>query len=466
MGPHRSVEKSAPRRIAVVGASLAGLESAKELRRAGFGGELVIIGRERHLPYDRPPLSKELLDGRFGPQQVMLPTDEAVDVEWRLGCTATGLDVRQRTLTIDGGAPEPFDGIILATGAEARRPRFPGEGGGKLHGGELNGGELNGGELNGGKLDGGELDGIHVLRTLDDALALERDLSAAPGRVLVVGAGFIGAEVTSTCRSRGLDVTVVEGLSAPLEGTLGHPVGQVLSQLQRDHGVDLRLGTSVVDVHGARRVEAVQLSDGGRVRADVLVLAIGVTPATGWLEHSGLTIDRGVLCDETCLAAPGIVAAGDVARWPNRRFAEVRRVEHWDNAIRQGRHAARRLLAGDDPAGWAPYDPVPWFWSDQFGSKLQLVGSARGFDELKIVSGSLESRRFVGLYRRDDMLIGAVSVNSAKAFLRYRTLIERRATWSQAVAAERARPTPSGDTRVPPSSTLTTLSTIPKGTRA
>lgn len=441
MGPHPSAEKTGPRRIAVVGASLAGLESAKELRRVGFGGELVIIGRERHLPYDRPPLSKELLDGRFGQQQIMLPTDEAVDAEWRLGGTATGLDVGRRTLTIDGGEPEPFDGIILATGADARRPRFPGEG-------------------------GGELDGIHVLRTLDDALALERDLSAAPGRVLVVGAGFIGAEVASTCRSRGLDVTVVEGLSAPLEGTLGHPVGQVLSQLQRDHGVDLRLGTSVVDVHGARRVEAVQLSDGGRVRADVLVLAIGVTPATGWLEHSGLTIDRGVLCDETCLAAPGIVAAGDVARWPNRRFAEVRRVEHWDNAIRQGRHAARRLLAGADPAGWAPYDPVPWFWSDQFGSKLQLAGSARGFDELRIVSGSLGSRRFVGLYRRDDMLIGAVSVNSAKAFLRYRTLIERSATWSEAVAAERARPTPAGVTRVPPSSTLNTLSTIPKGTRA
>jgi 3-phenylpropionate/trans-cinnamate dioxygenase ferredoxin reductase component len=420
---------------------LAGLESAKELRRVGFGGELVIIGRERHLPYDRPPLSKELLDGRFGQQQIMLPTDEAVDAEWRLGCTATGLDVSKRTLTIDDGEPEPFDGIVLATGADARRSHFLGEG-------------------------GGELEGIHVLRTLDDALALERDLSAAPERVLVVGAGFIGAEVTSTCRSRGLDVTVVEGLSAPLEGTLGHPVGQVLGQLQRDHGVDLRLGVSVVDVHGAQRVEAVQLSDGGRVRADVLVLAIGVTPATAWLEHSGLTIDRGVLCDETCLAAPGIVAAGDVARWPNRRFAEVRRVEHWDNAIRQGRHAARRLLAGDDPAGWAPYDPVPWFWSDQFGSKLQLVGSARGFDELRIVSGSLESQRFVGLYRRDDMLIGAVSVNSVKAFLRYRILIERSATWSEAVAAEGARPTHVGVTRVPPPSSLSTLSTIPKGTRA
>jgi 3-phenylpropionate/trans-cinnamate dioxygenase ferredoxin reductase subunit len=405
-------ERFGPRgrgRIAIVGASLAGLEAAGELRRSGFDGELVIAGRETAMPYDRPPLSKQLLDGRFDVDAVMLPIDEAIQAEWRLGVTATSLDARDRAITFDGGPPEVFDGIVLATGADPRRPQLRGEGAQPLA-------------------------GIHVLRTLDDSLALARDLNRSPGRVVVVGAGFIGAEVASSCRALGLAVTVVEGLSVPMEAALGPAVGAVLAELQRAHGVDLRLGVTLTDVSGSGRVEAVHLSDGVRLDVDVLVLAIGVTPSTGWLEGSGLTIDQGVLCDETCLAAPGIVAAGDIARWPNRRFGELRRIEHWDNAIRQGHSAARRLLMSDDALA-TPYEPVPWFWSDQFGSKLQLVGSAQGFDEFAVVSGSLAARRFVGVYRRGPNLIGAVALDAAKALLPYRRLLEQRASWADALAS-------------------------------
>jgi 3-phenylpropionate/trans-cinnamate dioxygenase ferredoxin reductase subunit len=397
------------RRIAVVGASLAGLEAAVELRRSGFAGELVIAGREAHMPYDRPPLSKEVLTGRMDDMAIRLAVDVRLDAEWRLGVAATSLDADRRAIRFDRGGPEKFDGIVLATGATPRRPRLPGEANRAMA-------------------------GIHVLRTVDDALALRGELQRGPRRVVVVGAGFIGAEVASSCRLLGLDVSVIEGLGAPMESAVGPIVGAVLAELQRDHGVDLRLRTSLSGVSGSDRVEAVRLSDGDVLAADVVMLAIGVTPATDWLAGSGLTVDQGVVCDESCLAAPGIVAAGDVARWPNRRFGEAARVEHWDNAARQGRHAARRLLLGDARAGFEAFEPVPWFWSDQFDSKLQLVGSARNFEEFAVVFGSLESRRFVGAYRRSDRLIGAVALNAGKPLLGYRRLLARGASWAEALS--------------------------------
>jgi 3-phenylpropionate/trans-cinnamate dioxygenase ferredoxin reductase component len=397
------------RRIAVIGASLAGLEAAVELRRSGFAGELVIAGREAHMPYDRPPLSKEVLTGRMDSEAIRLVVDERLDAEWRLGVVATSLDAGRRAIRFDRGGPEKFDGIVLATGATARRPRLPGEG--LL-----------------------AMAGIHVLRTVDDAVALRAELRAGPGRVVVVGAGFIGAEVASSCRLLGLDVSVIEGLGAPMEAAVGPVVGAALAGLQRDHGVDLKLRTSLSGVSGSDRVEAVRLSDGEVLAADVVVLAIGVTPATDWLAGSGLVVDQGVVCDETCLAAPGIVAAGDVARWPDRRFGDVARVEHWDNASRQGRHAARRLLLGDARAGSEAFEPVPWFWSDQFDAKLQLVGSARNFEEFAVVFGSLESRRFVGAYRRSDRLAGAVALNAGKPLLGYRRLLARGASWAEALS--------------------------------
>ncbi|MCW2494499.1 FAD-dependent oxidoreductase [Jatrophihabitans sp.] len=387
-------------RIAVVGASLAGLSAAKGLRSEGFTGDITVIGAEDELPYDRPPLSKRLLAGAVGPEDAMLDLDAAADADWRLGAPATRLDALRRELWV-GGAAERFDGIVIATGAAAIRPALP----------------------------GGDLAGIHVVRTLQDSVGLAADLRAAPGRVVVVGAGFIGAEVASTCRELGLAVTVVEGLAVPMELALGRTVGTAMARVQRDRGVDLRLGSTVIEVRGGPRVEQVVLSDGSVLAADVVVLAVGVRPETQWLEGSGLRLDGGVVCDETGLAAPGIVAAGDVCRWPNRRTGELRRVEHWDNAIRQGRHAARRLLHGPEV-----YAPVPWFWSDQFGVKLQLLGSARDTEEFRIVIGSIEAERFVGLYRRGDRLAAAVSLNSPRPMVACRVLFDRDASWDEAVA--------------------------------
>jgi 3-phenylpropionate/trans-cinnamate dioxygenase ferredoxin reductase subunit len=396
-------------RIAVVGASLAGLEAAAELRRAGFSGELVVLGAEPHMPYDRPPLSKELLAGSFGVEQVALSRGPAVDAVWRLGSPVTRLDAERLTLDVDG-AVEQYDGIVVATGATPVRPRF------SPHGRPVPA-------------------GVHVVRTLDDCLDLAQELHAGPRRLLVVGGGFIGAEVASTACTLGVDVTVVEALSTPMQRALGHEVGQLLGEVQRDHGVDLRTGTTLRNLHGEPRVELAELSDGTRLAVDVVVLAVGVRPATGWLENSGLTLDDGVVCDPTCLAAPGVVAAGDVARWPNERYGEVRRVEHWDNAIRQGKHAARRLLAGDDPAGHAPYAPVPWVWSDQFGSKLQVLGSPAMHDELVLLRDRDSAPRWVALYRRDDRLVGVAALNSAPTAVRARRLLDQGASWSDALAA-------------------------------
>ena len=309
--------------VVVVGASLAGLRATEALRRDGFDGRIVLMGAEPHLPYDRPPLSKQLLAGEWEAQELVLrraPYDE-LEIDLRLGVRATALDAATKVVTLDTGAREElaFDGALLATGATPRTlPDTP------------------------------DLDGIFVLRTVDDALDLRARLDDHP-RVVVVGAGFIGSEVAATCRGRGLQVTVLEALPAPLVRGLGAMLGMVCGELHRDHGVDLRLGVGVAAIEGDGRVERVRLDDGCAVDADVVVVGVGVVPVTDWLEGSGLTLDNGVVCDETLLAAPGIVAAGDVARWPNPMFdGEVMRLEHWTNAAEQGVAAARRLLVPDD----------------------------------------------------------------------------------------------------------------------
>jgi NADPH-dependent 2,4-dienoyl-CoA reductase/sulfur reductase-like enzyme len=271
-----------------------------------------------------------------------------------------------------------------------------------------------------------DLAGLHTLRTLDDCLALRADLEAVPSRVVVVGAGFIGAEVAATARQRGLEVTLLEALPVPLQRVLGDRMGSVCADLHRDQGVDVRLSTGVdAFVDDAKgRVAGVVLSDGTTLEADVVVVGVGVVPNTEWLEGSGLTIDNGVVCDETCLAAPGVVAAGDVARWPNRRFGEVMRVEHWENAQEQGSHAARRLL-GDT----APYEPVPWFWSDQYDRKIQLAGRSGPDDEVRIVDGSIDERRFVAVYGRAGRLVGVLGMNRPRPVIQYRQLIAEGASW-------------------------------------
>ena len=395
--------------VVVVGAALAGLRAAEELRAAGYGGRLVFVGAEDHLPYDRPPLSKEVLAGEWDLGQTALRKQpyEDLDLDWRLGRRAAALDARARTVSLADGERLSFDGAVLATGAVPRTlPGTP------------------------------PLPGIHLLRSLDDCEALRDELARGP-RVVVVGAGFIGAEVAATCRGRGLSVTVLEALPAPMVRGLGPVLGDALGRLHRDHGVDLRLGVGVAGFEGGDRVEAVLLGDGTRVAADVVVVGIGVRPATDWLEGAGLRIDDGVVCDATCQAAPGIVAAGDVARWPSALYdGESIRLEHWTNAAEQGAFVGRRLLAGD---GAAPsFDPVPFVWSDQYDVKIQVAGSVRGDDRIEVVDGSLAEQRFVAAVGRDGRLVGAVGFSRPRPLMHYRRLIAERVPFDDAVASQRA----------------------------
>jgi 3-phenylpropionate/trans-cinnamate dioxygenase ferredoxin reductase subunit len=391
------------RTVAVVGTSLAGLRAIEALRREGFDGTIIAVGAEPHLPYDRPPLSKELLAGSAEPADIVLRKQgvDDLDVDWRLGSPATALDVAGRAVTLADGGRIAFDGVVLATGSTPRRlPNQP------------------------------DLDGVVVLRTLDDALALRARLDRSP-RVVVIGAGFIGAEVAATCRGRGLDVTMLEALPQPMVRGLGPELGQVIADMHRDHGVDLRTGVQVDAIEGDEGVERVRLGDGSTVDADVVVVGVGVVPATRWLESSGLALDNGVVCDATCLAAPGVVAAGDITRWPNPLFdGELMRLEHWTNATEQGVHCARRLLAGNRGE---PFAPVPFVWSDQYDRKIQTVGVVSADADLHTAHGSYAERQFVSIFGRNGRIVGALGFNRPRQVMQYRKLISERASWEAAL---------------------------------
>ncbi|MDP9093131.1 MAG: FAD-dependent oxidoreductase, partial [Actinomycetota bacterium] len=386
--------------------SLAGLSAAETLRKDGYDGQLVVVGQEHVRPYDRPPLSKQILRGEWEPHHLFLRDDahlDKLDVDWKLGQRAAGLDLDARAVILDNGETVPFDGLVVATGATPRR--LPGS---------------------------ADLEGVHVLRTLDDALAIRVQLEGRP-RVCVVGGGFIGAEVAAACRARGLDVTVVEALAAPLAHVLPTELASACSALHLDHGVDLRCGTTVAGFEGNRRVEAVRLDGGETVPADVVVVGIGVIPETAWLASSGLAIDNGVLCDATlATTAPGVVAAGDVARWPNVLFGEMMRIEHWTNAIDQGAAAARRLLLGEDKA--QPFAPVPYVWSDQYDTKIQMLGRIKAGDDVRVVNGSYAEGQFVALTGRAGRLVGALGFNEPRKLMVWRQAIKARATWDEALA--------------------------------
>ena len=397
-----------PETVVVVGASLAGLRAAEELRRLGFDGRLVMVGAESHLPYDRPPLSKAVLAGEAEADDIVLrhQSSDDLDIDWRLGRRAVGLDVASRTIDLDDGERITGDrGVVIATGASPRQiAGVP------------------------------ALAGIHQLRTLEDCLAIRADLDAGARRLVVVGAGFIGSEVAATCRARHLDVTVLEALPAPMVLGLGPVLGEVLAGLHRDHGVDLRTGVGVAGVDGVDRVERVRLADGSAVDADVVVVGVGVAPAAAWLEGSGLTIDNGVVCDESLVAAPGIVAAGDVCRWPNALFGgELMRLEHWTNATEQGIAAGARLLVDDDSEPM-PFAPVPFVWSDQYDVKIQVAGHVRGDDRVEVVDGSLDERRFVAAIGRGDRLVGAVGFSRPRVLMQYRRLVAEGTSWDDALA--------------------------------
>ncbi|HWO94330.1 MAG TPA: FAD-dependent oxidoreductase, partial [Dehalococcoidia bacterium] len=376
------------------------------LREGGHEGRITLVGAETHLPYDRPPLSKQLLAGAWESDRLTYRDGDAMsalNVTTMLGRRAVSLDLQNRTVGLDTGEPLSFDGLVIATGASPRTlPGTP------------------------------ALPGIYTLRTLDDALALRAEFERGP-RVAVVGAGFIGAEVAATARERGLDVTLIEAFPVPLVRAIGEEMGRICATLHFDHGVDVRLGVGVEAFGGTGRLERVLLSDGTAVEADVAIVGIGVMPNTQWLESSGLELRDGVVCDAYCQAgAPGVYAAGDVARWYNPLFEEEMRVEHWTNAAEQGRAAALNLLAGAEKS--TEYSPVPYFWSDQYGLTLQFVGHHGPGDEVEVVHGSPDERKFVALYRRGDRLVGAFGMAWSRIVMRYSSLIAKRATWDEALA--------------------------------
>lgn len=380
--------------VAVIGASLAGLYTARALRAQGFEGRLTIVGDEHHRPYDRPPLSKDFLTGRTGQEQLALADAEEIaelDAEWLLGTRATGLDTATGSVLLDGGRPLTADGVVIATGAAPRR------------------------------LPGAAPTGAHTLRSLDDAQALRADLTRGPARVVVIGAGFIGAEVASSCATLGHDVTVVEAAPLPLLPQLGDEMARICSALHADHGVTLVTGTGVARLHsgGGDRVTAVELSDGRLLPADVVVTGIGVRPNTAWLEGSGLALDDGVRCDAGCVTAlPNIVAVGDVAR------VDGTRAEHWTSATEQAAVAARNLLAGSTVA---THHALPYFWSDQYGVRVQFAGRRGPTDTPRVLEGSPDDRTFLACYERDGRTTAVLAVNRPRPFMRHRRELARAA---------------------------------------
>ena len=395
--------------VVIAGASLAGMHAAHTLRNDGYEGRITVIDADANTPYDKPPLSKHVLAGTWDVDRITLPAaKEELDLEYLLGRRAMGVDLADRFVRLDGGDRVGYDGLVIATGASARwLPGAP------------------------------MLEGVHVLRTLDDCLALRDDLDDLPERVVVVGAGFIGAEVAATCRGRGLEVTLLEGLDVPLERALGREMGLVMAELHRYHDVDLRLGVGVDGLEGTDRVEGVRLSDGTVIPATVVVVGIGVTPNTGWLTGSGLNIDDGVVTDETLVAAPGVVAAGDIARWPSARYGGLLRVEHWETAIQMGEAAAKRLLAEHHGTEPEVFDPVPWFWSDQYDRKIQLAGRSGADDDVEVVIGSTEEHRFVALYGREGRVVGVLGMNRPRHVMQLRSLVEQPTSWEDGLARAR-----------------------------
>lgn len=387
-------------RAVVVGASLAGLRAAEGLRRGGHDGPLTIVGAERHRPYDRPPLSKQVLTGKVEPEATALHEAGELEAEWVLGTEATNLDTDKRVVLLAGGEELPYDQLVIATGA---RPRM-------LRGFEPG-------------------PGVHYLRTIDDAIRLRDELSGASS-LAVIGAGFIGLEVAASASQRGLDVTVLEALPIPLDRAIGETMGTQIADLHRRRGIDLRTDVIVEGRVGNGRIEGLRLSGGEIVPADAVVVGIGVAPETSWLEDSNVDLNDGVLCDERLRVLsggrplPGVVAAGDVARWPHPGWSRLARVEHWTNAVEQGEAAARTLLEG----GGAPaFAPVPYFWSDQFGLKIQFVGETVPGDEVALIEGSFEEERFLVAYGRAGRLVAALGIRRPARVMAMQRLIGERA---------------------------------------
>lgn len=400
--------------IVVVGASLAGVRACGGLRAGGFDGTITLVGAEAHLPYDRPPLSKKVLMGEWEPERIALmrPEEfESLRLTVRLGVPASKLSCAAQTVHLADGSSLSYDGLIIATGARLRRlanqPDDP---------------------------------MIFELRTLDDSLALRDQLTPGGRRVVVIGAGFIGLEVAAAARQLGNEVLVLEGAPAPLIRGLGAEMGLAVTQLHADNGVEVRCDVQVL---GIERTDAgLRVVVGGHdpIPCDVLVVGVGVAAATEWLDGSGIVLRDGVVCDETLFTGqPGVYAAGDIVRWPNAQFGgEEMRVEHWTNASEQGLMAAQNLLAvarGDAPE---PYSAVPFFWSEQYGTRIQFLGRAAGDDEVVVVAGSIDERKFLALYGSQGRLRGALGLAMPRQLMQCRKLLLDGISLADAVSAAKA----------------------------
>lgn len=393
--------------LVVVGASLAGLRAVESARRTGYRGRIVLIGAEEHPPYDRPPLSKALLapgaPARVEPLRTAAELRADLGVELLLGAPATGVDTAARVVRA-GEREIGYDALVIATGAVPRR--LPGSDG---------------------------LAGVHALRTADDALAIRAALDRG-ARTVVVGAGFIGAEVASAARARGLAVTIVEAAELPLTRSVGPRAGSVCADLHRAAGTGLRLGSAVEGLESdGGAVTGVRLGTGEVLPADLVVAGIGVVPAADWLAGSGVPRherDGGVVCDATlATGVQGVYAAGDVAHVANPLFGgELMRLEHWTGAAEQGAAAARHAL---DPAAARPLSPVPYFWSDWYGHRIQFVGTPHG-DDVRVVVPA--EAGFTALYRRGGRITGALTVDRPREIMKYRRLIASAAPWEDALA--------------------------------
>lgn len=381
-------------RIVVVGASLAATSAIEALRHADFAGDIVLIGSELHLPYDRPPLSKEGLHGPIKVEDISLRTPGWYDesgVTLRLGHAATELDIRQRVVRLDDGSEVGYDGLIIATGSTAHSRAYEHD---------------------------------HVLRTVEDSWQLYDSLRRAES-VAILGAGFIGLEVASAARSAGLEVSVVELGLAPLTRILGDEAGQWLDDLHRSHGVTLVYGQLLADLTTDDRVH-LALASGQTIEADILVRSTGARPATGWLRSSGIGLSDGVVCDSTLrTGAPDVVAAGDVARWHHPLFDESMRIEQWANAIEQGRHSALTLLGHVEP-----YAEIPFMWTDQYDNRLRFLGRANGADQLHV---DQRDDGIVAVFGRHGITTGVMSVNATRDIARHRRAIAERQPWAQTV---------------------------------
>lgn len=387
----------------MVGASAGGLATAEALRRAHYEGAITLVGDEPYAPYDRPPLSKQLLKGDWQPERLALRPAADIDalgLDLRLGASAIGLDRNSRQVHLADGSRVSYDALVVATGVRPRR--LPGDG----------------------------VSGVHVLRTVEDALALKERLRP-DRRLVIVGGGFIGAEVAATARALGVAVTLLEAGTVPMGQAVGDETGQFLTRIHLAHGVDVRTGTSVHEIQSsAGQVTGVLLSDGGVLPADDVLVAIGSLPNTEWLDGSGLLLQDGLLCDEYCAAAPDVHGVGDVARWHNPLFGTPMRIEHRTNAAEQAMAVVRNLLTPDQRR---PFAPVPYFWSDQYDVKIHAYGHLRGHDEALVLQAE-DARRLLVVYRRGEVLTGVLAAGlPPKAVRAWRSLVAAGTAWAEAV---------------------------------